>query len=504
MPDVNATSQVQCGTRGAYTLVPIARRLLVAAAVTASQGCMTLPPPVTVTNPDDAGKTHFDGMRKILNEPRGLRILVVHGMRPHEIGYSNELQRHLASELQLSRDPLCSVIDTFTSAYGTRSYVRRCLYTTARDTVRIYELTWSELSQTFVKQRLAYDWTQHGKERVLINRLLKKELVDRAFSDAIIYTGEFAPTMQQAVAHALCAMMLDGLTGQARTGGCTFAPAANVIGANGHPIVLISHSLGSMMVFETIKKLLEDTSIEGRAAQVTAKEFLRQLRLVAMLANQLPLLDLARISPEPGQATGMLEFLRGESARFPIVAVSDPNDLLTFPLPPRWSPDSGVRVINVRMANANAVALATAVNPGRAHSGYFDNPCVTRLLVQGSARCSVVPIGGLHYQNPGRLQIDAGVLFRARSRISLPVYASLGAASGGLTTAIAARHGSIVVQARPSILRTWGRPVGALRDETYAGVGLRVSAFTITVGIDELWNVRTHRAGSRVSVGTGW
>jgi hypothetical protein len=61
-----------------------------------------------------------------------------------------------------------------------------------------------------------------------------------------------------------------------------------------------------------------------------------------------------------------------------------------------------------------------------------------------------------------------------------------------------------VVEGRASVVRTSNNPVRAAGDETYAGVGARLSAFTLTVGVDELWNTRTSAPILRWSVGTGW
>jgi hypothetical protein len=265
------------------------------------------------------------------------------------------------------------------------------------------------------------------------------------------------------------------------------------------------------MVFETLDSLIHDPQAKTRAdsgAKVSAAEFLDQLRFVGMLANQLPLLALSRVPAEKGAAPpSTLEFLRGVRTQFPIVAVSDPNDLLTFPLAPGWPKilgDPNAKVINVRMANANDVVALAAANPGTAHTGYFDNPCVTRLLVYATTNCSRVRIGGLHYSNLGRMQADAGWLFYARSPVSIPAYASVGLASYGAATGISVRNGSLVAQGRASVARTWRNPVRASPNETYAGLGVRLSALTLTVGLDELWNTRTHSATPRWSVGTGW
>jgi hypothetical protein len=488
-------------------------RCILVAVILIVQGCMPLPSPITRSNPDRGGIVKFTGLSGQLESAGALRILVVHGMSPHKPGYSNGLQQHLADQLGLKRESDCETINTYVSPYGSRSLVRRCAYSQSGRDVRIYELTWSDLSQQLIAERIGYDWTDHGAERVLFDQLLKAGLIDQAFGDAIVYTGKFAPTMQAAVAHAICAVMTDGRASGAGTGvGCTFAeklltPNRQVAAPD---IALISHSLGSYMVFETLTTLINEkraTDPTRLGAQISASDFLNRLGLVAMLANQLPLLELSRIPAEPGEdTTRSLAFLRKSHLRGPIVAVSDPNDLLSFPLGPGWPTKLGdptSNVINVTMANAEWVALAV-VNPAKAHTGYFDNPCVTRLLVDGDPKCGKAPIFGLQYENLGRAQANAGMLLHARSPVSFPVLATFGVSSLGGGVGIAKSKGTFVAQARARVLRTLTNPVDAQPNATYGGAGVRLSYWTLTAGVDWLWRDAKGPAKARWAVGTGW
>ena len=440
-----------------------------------------------------------------------MRILVVHGMSPQKIGYSAPLIDGIADQMHLVRQEKCAIIDTLKSSYGSRSFVQRCKYLQGSKDVRVYELTWSDLSQQLDSAALLYDWRDHGSERLPVNRALKKGLIDEAFSDALVYTGSFGSVMREATIRAICALMTDEKKAPDGTPvTCTFSPRGNVLPLETPPaIVMFSHSLGSMMVFESIAQMLDMPTAPASAFQVTAEDFVRQLKLVGMLANQLPLLYLSRVpaekKDEERQAKRM-QILRANPNPLPIVAVSDPNDLLSFPLDAGWPhrlKGDKARIINITMANVNDVWIAGA-DPLTAHTGYYKNPCVVRLLVEGEVACSFTRIYGLQYQNPGRIQVDAGVLLLPRSTVAFPLYATVGASSYGFTPAIAVRSGTLVAQLRPTIMRTMGTPVGAVSSDTFTGIGLRLSAFTFTAGADAFRSSSTHQTSVRWSLGTGW
>lgn len=489
-----------------------ARAVIGAAAVSLLQSCMVLPTPITRNNPDTPDATDYEGIEKILNRENHLRLLVVHGMSPQKVGFSDSLQAHLEKVMQLTKGA-CAVIDTFTSTYDAKdfpshSYVRRCAYTRGAQTVDVYEVTWSELSQSFANRDLSYDWTKHQSERVFFNAALKQGLMDQAFSDAITYVGTFGPTIRLAVKHAICVLMTDGVsTPNGDPVGCTFglktAETAPTFG-----VILLSHSLGSLIVFETLRDMLADKTSD-QPFKVTAQDFVKRVRLVGLLANQLPLLWLSRTPENKADVNardrGMKIFAESNVA-FPIVAVSDPNDLLSYPLENGWTDRLGAkdaRIINVTMANDSRVVIG-GVNPLAAHTGYYDNACVVTLLVSGEPTCPRPWIAGFHFTNPGRVQADAGVLFRPRSAVSVPVYVSVGPSSVGFSPALAYRTSDVVLQLRPSVSRTFGTLTNEIGEQTLSGIGFRASWWTFTAGADLLANMNSRATTTRFSFGTGW
>lgn len=93
---------------------------------------------------------------------------------------------------------------------------------------------------------------------------------------------------------------------------------------------------------ESLGNMAEAKGAEGEAAM----ELIARTRMVAMFANQFPLFRLAR-TKDPESLLRGLPFLRGDFERLfakrpesgpklAVVVFSDPNDLLSFPIPDDW------------------------------------------------------------------------------------------------------------------------------------------------------------------------
>lgn len=117
-----------------------------------------------------------------------------------------------------------------------------------------------------------------------------------------------------------------------------------------------------------------------------------RLRLLVMVANQIPLLSLAGQQPT-GNATAatsadslqqLLRQRRPQAAASPLtlVAFTDPNDLLSYTLPPERYAAQGVTVYNIIVSNAPSY-LGLLERPDLAHLDYLSNPDVGRLIACG-------------------------------------------------------------------------------------------------------------------------
>ena len=489
------------------------RHVLVLAGFTAilvGQGCMTLPRPTKLWDPDHLESSpKFDGIKSLLDAHREVRLLVVHGMGQKKRDYSKDFRSFLQREMKLVSIGGCLQIDSLASPYGPWSFVRRCPYSHGTNRLTLYEYTWGDLTQVIADSLLKYDWDKgqgHADERVLGNRFLKSQIIDKSFSDAVAYAGLYAPVIQRATRRAICVVMTDGL----EPSDCAFDKSLALTATAGPKIVTVSHSLGSMIVFEALDQMLSDTT-KGKEL-VTAAEFVERLELVGMFANQLPLLWLSRI---PGDSVRKFSVLRGSRSQLPIVAISDPNDLLSFPLDSGWPGrlgNSQVRVINARVSTAPHV-VAGAVLPSSAHTNYWTDRCSVNLLVDGMPDCSSPPrIWGIHRLETHRprsrgFEADVGYLLRPEAAISIPVYATLGfkadrLLSYGIAGGPSIRNASAAFQIRSTVTRLFKGDDGS--GETLFGVGGRVSMLAFTAGLDVLRSRHDPRTRFRWSVGTGW
>src|SRR5262249_15598788 len=136
--------------------------------------------------------------------------------------------------------------------------------------------------------------------RVLANRLIKEQLLDRNLSDALLYAGTYGRVMRRGIAEGLCV----ALGGTKSSGGtlCKWPQLAEDSGAPRTTYFLVTHSLGSRLLYDTLLGLTgaDVTSTAGTFSQdeITdstpfAEKPLVETGSVYMMANQLPMLGLA-------------------------------------------------------------------------------------------------------------------------------------------------------------------------------------------------------------------
>jgi hypothetical protein len=274
-------------------------------------------------------------------------------------------------------------------------------------------LLWSPLTASD-KAKLNYDnrptdspGGEFSWKRAKINGNLKATLLNDCLSDAVIYAGYRGGTdIQVAMQNAICA----ALDGTPTSSACDF-PATYRHG--GRRIVIVTESLGSRMVFDAISALkIEAQGKPGNAALDAFEEAVAPITQIYMLANQLPILALARPalvqassttepsnSKTPAMATALnvLHDARvhhqgrhpedGQPPKLSLVAFTDPNDLLSYRLQPNDPAVVGAdtRVVNVITSNDYSY-FGLVENPLTAHEGYDLNKDVLRLLLGGSAR----------------------------------------------------------------------------------------------------------------------
>ena len=297
-----------------------------------------------------------------------------------------------------------------------------------------------------------------GGSTAVLNRWAKAEILDWGFSDAVLSLGTMRPYTHETIR---CALMTIAAFDPA-------APAEQLIVRPDKPLkaavpqaafqqmvtcknsrpprgqdnfVIVSHSLGSFLLLDTFasaaSQMHDESARVGAGASAetggqalcvpesaagvrlarssVATELqsqyagfcaiLRETNNLYFMANQFPLLELARIeginpglgysdrprsdaapSPKPADTPGQrLRDALGEWARIrssdkpkSVVAFSDPNDLLTFYLPCI----AGAQIYNVPVHNDTAW-FHVLERPDTAHTGYFLNKKVLDPMFNG-------------------------------------------------------------------------------------------------------------------------
>jgi len=158
------------------------------------------------------------------------------------------------------------------------------------------------------------------------------------------------------------------------------------------PLVVISHSMGSKILFDTLLRMSEETP--GSHAPLVAQQAVDRMRFLVMAANQIPLLSLAdqqitaaTLASAPDSLQLLLQKRLAEKGRtadrhLTLVAFTDPNDLLSYTLPPEKYAREGITVYNILVSNAPTY-LGLLERPDHAHLEYLNNPDVGRLIACG-------------------------------------------------------------------------------------------------------------------------
>lgn len=332
--------------------------------------------------------------------------------------------------------------------------------------LRVIELTWSQLTQWVKTVQLGYDLTKpsppppnatadcpfknsapekNPPTRVLANRLIKEQLLDRNLADAMLYAGTYGRVMRRGIAEGLCL----ALRGAVSTDGtpCKWPQGSDAETGPRTAYFFITHSLGSRMLYDTLLALAgtDVTNAAGTFSQdeiANSTPFVEQVlvetRSVYMMANQLPILGLAyedgtHTSTDPPSSyeqvvekLSLAETARGapvEGGRGPtavfrtsvvalgvrraqaiqrrhrafeplkIVAFSDPNDLLSWGIPSWYEraasgSQSGLVFTNVYVHNGTHW-LGLYESPTDAHDNYFTKLDVWNVIRCGAANGSM-------------------------------------------------------------------------------------------------------------------
>lgn len=240
-----------------------------------------------------------------------------------------------------------------------------------------------------------------------LNRSLKNSILDWGVSDAFLAVGSMRDVFREGMRQLFVKS-----AGFRANGTKTSEWQQELKSRQGtdREFIVVSHSLGSYLVFSTLNiGQLDDSMLNGQTSGQTnsieddaARYILERTSLVYFFANQVALLELANEEmPNPVSAVsaqaqpqavttlskrmavwGRLreEYRRGrnlteQSAAPQVIAWSDPSDLLTWHVPAI----AGINVDNVYVRNSWWHWLAAS--PTKAHVGYAGNKTVLNVMM---------------------------------------------------------------------------------------------------------------------------
>jgi len=370
-----------------------------------------------ITGPEFSGVE--GGLDPQSGAPKTARLIIVHGIGAQQPGYSERLQRNLVIRLGLDRiDPTVKTIslrappDAKTTPPNVPlGSLRISRYTNAKGAELLtFELTWAELLDAERKAIAFDDYGVSAKARAEINVSLKTLI--NSFTDPLAYNGSRGDIVRGSMLQTLCWVARgewnDYPASSAET--CNWRDTKrNVIQRDS--IMISTHSLGSRVALDTLETLgtLRDSLSRDTNARV-ALQALDSLRdkdvTLFMLANQLPLLQAGQpipvVSKQPGLYCGMGASKMRERwfKSLSIIAFSDPNDILSYTIPPSFTADFMdsrlcATTTNVVVAVAKPVSLAVTsiASPQVAHTAYDNDERVLSLITHGLSSRHHPPMG---------------------------------------------------------------------------------------------------------------
>lgn len=330
-------------------------------------------------------------------------VLLVHGIGTHVPGHSMAFMLDISQKMgldTLNRDyKEIQMINSTDQPVGVLRVYRFLNEKTQRSVV-FYEQTWSEITDP-IKQSLSYDTTkEYAKDRSAVNAKMKFYM-NSTLPDTAIYFGPEGERMKASSLQAICWMTnytFDQLPSRARQY-CTPSPKQAINSLKDENFAFITNSLGSRIAIDALQQMAEEMRAYPKktAESKKAVELLQNKEItVFMLANQLPVLQLGRPAPKHKGKKQDYCFENGLLydqrifRRLNVVAISDPNDLLSYGLEPDASDkylDNALcpEISNVSVTTTPAldVGFGEVANPLFAHTGYQKNPYVLDLIVQG-------------------------------------------------------------------------------------------------------------------------
>ena len=360
-----------------------------------------------IEGPSSQGLDHLLDAQEVGGEGmvrRELKVMMVHGVGNQIPGYSGRLTEHLMAALGLTvRSSERKELELWEPLVSDKPLGRLSvdLYTNPEHTRRLvfYELTWSEIIEA-EKRRITFDnATEHSFRRTQLNALLKRFFND-TIPDAFIYLGESQLKILTSVSQGFCWMTVGDWEDLPRRASERCDPANKVRAkfAREDDFAFITHSLGSRIAIDVLQQATDMVTRPDDPATRDLNAIFRERELpLYMLSNQLPLLEMGRPPPKVSNQIG--EYCRPGGAlteerqigRLDIYAISDPNDLLSYPIPRGFAEERidsricpSITNISINVAKpVNLFGISEFANPLAAHSNYDHDARVIDLIAFG-------------------------------------------------------------------------------------------------------------------------
>lgn len=334
-----------------------------------------------------------------------VKVVIVHGIGSHLPGYSGRTVANLTEVLGLDlvapRIKSLDLVDPMFpgESIGTLTAKRFSDMARERELI-VYELTWSRISDG-ARAALRFDSSEvHARHRARMNEI-GKVFANDVLVDPLVYVGAGREKILTAVRQSVCWAYSTDWDGFPQDP----VPCQQEDPRFGSRLRMdryyfVTHSLGSRIVLDAL-----ETTAAGIDARQDDNPYTARFRsalqehttTVFMLANQLPLLQ-AGFAPVPvtGQIAAFCQpggpnYGQRMLARTRVVAFSDPNDLLSFPVPEdfvQYGVDSRLcpTVVNVSVNIARVNRLLGGdgfANPLTAHTEYNNDERVIGLMTGG-------------------------------------------------------------------------------------------------------------------------
>ena len=355
----------------------------------------------------------FTGIEADLSKKNGkTKVLFVHGVGDHIPGYTTEFLEKLAKELNLNvRSKVQKNIELNAPLVPGKNLgnlrVTHLLNEQNGQALIFYELTWSEITR---QEKALLDFDNSGEydfRRAKINGMLKKFSNDTA-PDPIIYLGQSRVPILAAYGQSFCWMATKNWEDLPASGKHTCMglndTSADQIARDNY--VIISHSLGSRIVIDGTQRIASMLASPEKYISANQKYTLSAKAIQAlqnkripffMLSNQLPMLQLGRELPEvAGQEASYCDpkgadYKKRMLNETEIIAFSDPNDLLSYGIPPGFAEKyidsrlcAKITNVNINIAKVmDAFGMTDLANPMEAHVGYDTDDRVIAMIARG-------------------------------------------------------------------------------------------------------------------------